>query len=143
MRESLRLAVKMALLQKKTSQKEVASKMNITQQAISEWLKVGRVPEKHWDDVRKILGIDPSDFTGNGFAPVKNGSASTSEAGGSTVVFTPKVQVEDGKGDTGGLVAIQVSAEEHEAICLFRQYGNRALFERCMRQLKYAEDIFK
>jgi hypothetical protein len=143
MRESLRLAVKMALLQKKLSQREVAGKMNITQQAISEWLKVGRVPEKHWDDVKKILGIDPSKFKGNGFAPAKNGSAPTSDAVESTVVFTPKVQEEDGKGSAGGLVSMQVSTEEHEAILLFRQYGNRALFDRCMRQLKYAEEIFR
>jgi hypothetical protein len=43
---------------------------------------------------------------------------------------------------TDGTVQANLSALEYEVLTLFRKYGNAVMLERCLGQLRKAEEIF-
>jgi transcriptional regulator with XRE-family HTH domain len=116
------------------SREELMDLLGVSATAIGNWEKNGvfPLPDK-WESIQKVLGIDCTEYEDD--VQTVSISASPRAIGisaksGATVTAS-----------TGGASgrAIEVSEFELELLTMFRRYGNQALGERCLKQLKAIE----
>jgi transcriptional regulator with XRE-family HTH domain len=61
-KEKLGKAIRLARSAIDISQDELARTLSQKQQAIALWEQTGRVPKKHWQKIKEVLGVDPEDY---------------------------------------------------------------------------------
>jgi transcriptional regulator with XRE-family HTH domain len=135
-------ALRVARATKRLKQWQIAEKLGVTQQAVSDWENGGWVAEEHWEAIKEELGVDIASFP----KPVKsisttitrstlsNSPAINANTCGSISINTPPLP--------GDKHTLALTPQEHEAITLFRRFGNPNLLEKCIQKLKQAEAIF-
>ena len=120
------------------SRKEFGAEIDVSATTIQKWEDEGIFPKpSRWKRINDFTGIDPAsfrDYTGNVHSPTIHadtvGSISITTSGQRST-------------DTSSKYTLELSPKEHEAITLFRQYGNPILLEKCIEKLRQVEAIYR
>jgi DNA-binding transcriptional regulator YdaS (Cro superfamily) len=115
---------------------EFAKMVGVSQTGASRWVKGEAMPKPaRWKAIKQATGIDCQEYKIYDVAMNNSpqSQAHISAESGATVTISNQ------SGNTGRVVTL--SDEEWEALTLFRRFGNAAMLERCIRQLRAVEAI--
>jgi transcriptional regulator with XRE-family HTH domain len=131
--------MRMARLAKKMSQRALAGVVGVKQQAVSEWENGGGVDPKHWPEIKEHLGIDLSTTSS-----ITQHTPTRSPAINAQNVGSIQISADDSmsNGQQPGHYELLTDIE-YEVLTLFRQYGNPTLLQRCLGQLRQAQELFR
>lgn len=112
------------------SREDLMDRLGVSATAIGNWEKHGvfPLPDK-WEAIKKTVGIDCTEYdTGEQTLTISSSPHSI----GINAKSGAKVSATYGS-------SIDVSEFEMELLTMFRRYGNQAMGERCLKQLKAIE----
>jgi len=127
---------------------QVARDLNLSPSTIGKWIKGSAFPSAElWDAIKFHVGIDPRDYKEY---PSPSQSSNTTASGHSQAVTSQDSQVTINssytasieRGQHQGGFLVELNPQEHELYRLFKKYGNPALMEKCLGQLRKAQEIF-
>lgn len=129
--------MRMARLGKKLAQQAVADAIGVTQQAVSDWEKGGGIDEEHWQSIKELLGVDVAQH-------ISMRDATRSPSINAQNVGSLHFSADDNfssREHSGGHYEL-LNDIEYEVLTLFRKYGNPTLLQRCLGQLRQAQELF-
>jgi DNA-binding transcriptional regulator YdaS (Cro superfamily) len=115
---------------------EFAKMVGVSANGATRWVKGEAMPKPaRWKAIKQATGIDCQEYKIYDVAMHHSpqSQANISAESGATVTISNQ------SGNTGRLV--ELTEEEHQALTLFRRFGNAAMLERCIRQLRAVEAI--
>jgi DNA-binding XRE family transcriptional regulator len=125
------------------SRKDFANEIGVSATSIQKWEEEGIFPKSsRWRKIKDFTGIDPVTYKVYGEqatqtitrSTISNSPTITAASCGSISINTPPLP--------GDKHTLALTPQEHEALTLFRRFGNPNLLEKCIQKLKQAEAIF-
>lgn len=129
-----------ARARKKISQREPARAIGLTQQMVSAWESGEPVAQEHWVIIKDVLGVDLALIQDNSTARSNTNTITGNQQIAVQDCRTVKASVGTQQAGPHGTIDATLSALEYEVLTLFRKYGNAAMLERCLGQLRKAEE---
>ena len=137
MKDDFATDLKKALDANHMTASDLARELDVTPNAISKYIRGEGMPRPgKWAAIKRILGVDPKEYID--YSPSQSVADSTLTAtNGASISISIGAPPEQGKG-----VQSFLTETEAEVLTLFRRYGNMAMLEKCLAQLRKQQEMF-
>ena len=130
--------LKKALDSNSMTASDLARELGITATAVSKYCRGEGLPRPDkWAVIRHLLGLNPQDYIDYGSHQSVANNSNLKATNGASISISIGAPPEQGKG-----VQAFLTETEAEVLTLFRRYGNMAMLEKCLTQLRKQQEVF-
>ncbi len=128
--------LKKALDSNNMTASDLARALGVSSNAVSKYCRGEGLPRPNkWAAIKRLLNLNPQDYIDYSSHQSVVDSHLKATNGGSISISIGGPPESDG-------IKMTLTKTEAEVLQLFRRYGNAAMMERCLSQLRKAEELF-